>query len=200
MAPVLTAELRGAVVSDAVADRRHVIATGQQHQTRVLKTDLLLEPDRAESRDSLEVAMEGRGAHATRSRQLFDLKRLAVVLGDPTNGLPDVGEAAVCQAQLADSLADRSADQPPEYFSLDHRRQHSLVAGCVEKTQHANDGIEQLRRGFGDAAELQEQKPADGDSDIPEAAQVGGRFAEVTIAQLEANPSIVDVDVPVVLP
>ena len=79
LAVVLATELRSAVVSDAVADRRDVVDPGHQHQARLLEADLLLEIDRAEPGDSVEAAVEGRCAHAAGSRQFLDPERLAVV-------------------------------------------------------------------------------------------------------------------------
>src|SRR3954453_18742120 len=83
LALVLARELRRAVVADLPADAGHVLGAAEQEQAGLLQADLLLELDRAERRDGLEVAMERGGAHAALAGEILDAERARVVLGDP---------------------------------------------------------------------------------------------------------------------
>ena len=95
--------------------------------------------------------MERGRAHAAGAGEVFDAKRLVVVLGDPTDRATDMGEAAVGQSDLAHALTQGAVDQPPEDLALDQRREDVAVARAVEQAHHANDGVEELGRGVGDA-------------------------------------------------
>src|SRR5487761_1575624 len=67
-APVLPAELGGAVVADATADAGDVVRAVRQQQSRRLQPDVLLELDRAHRRHRLEVPVERGDAHPRKLR------------------------------------------------------------------------------------------------------------------------------------
>src|SRR6201995_197541 len=130
---VLAAELGCALVSDAIADGRDIPRPGHQHQARALQTDLLLELNRAERGRRLEAAMKVRGAHPAFAGKFLDPEGLAVVLGDPAHRAADVIEAAVDCPNLADRLAERAGDHPPQDLAFDQRRERVSILGMVEQ-------------------------------------------------------------------
>ena len=109
---VLAAELRGAVVSHPVGHGGDVVGSGEQQQARFLQADLLLELDRAERGDGLEVAVERGRAHAAGASEVLDAKRLVVVLGDPPDRAADVGD------DHARPLARQPAQRSPVHAVL----------------------------------------------------------------------------------
>src|SRR4051812_13162938 len=147
---VFATELRCAVVAYAVSRGGDVVRPVEEQQARFLQADLLLERDRAESGDGVEVAVKRGCAHAAGAGEVRDAERLVVVLADPADRATDICEAAVGQSDLAHALTQRTGDQPPEDLALDHRHEDVAVAWAVEQAHHAHDGVEELVRGVGD--------------------------------------------------
>jgi hypothetical protein len=114
----------------------HVLDARHQQQAGLLQPDLLLELDRAERRDRLEVAVKGRRAHSARTGELLHPERLGVMVGDPPDGVADLREAAVGEGDLPHRLPQRAVQQPPEDLLLDQGREHAPVPGLAGQPHH----------------------------------------------------------------
>jgi hypothetical protein len=71
-----------------------------------------------------EVAVERGHAHRGDPGRVLDPERGGVVLPDPADRPPDLGQAAVRQADLPDHRALLTGDQPPDDLPFDGRAQH----------------------------------------------------------------------------
>ena len=53
-------------------------------------------------------------------------------------------QVAVGKADLADHVAVRAGQQPPQDLLLDQRGEHRRIGGAVEQSQHPGHGVEQI--------------------------------------------------------
>lgn len=131
LAAVLAAELRGAVLTDTVADARDV-ALARASSSRASCRRICFWNWTGLIVVTAWKLREGAHAHASQLRQLLHPEGLGVVVADPSHCLADAGKAAVGEADLADGGALPASDQPPQDLPLDKRCEDLNVAGPAD--------------------------------------------------------------------
>jgi len=142
-APVLAAELRGAVVADREADAGDVARLSEEPCPCFAQADLLLELDRRHRGHRAEVAVERRDTHRRQRREFLDAQRLVVVAADSVDRAGQVREQAVGQPDLPHGRPLRAGEEPPQDLALDAGRQRGGVSGRVEQCEQPAGRVEQ---------------------------------------------------------
>lgn len=148
-ARVVAAELGGALVADGMGGGADALAAGRQQRAGVQQADLLLVLHRAQCRDGLEVAMEGRDAHGRAIGQIGHAQRQRVVAADVADGLVDACQRRIGHGDVAQHPAQRSLQHAVEDFPLVGGRQRRNIACMAHQAQHPDPGIEQGGRHAG---------------------------------------------------
>ena len=137
-AGVLAAELRRTEIAD-LARRAPGVQHARQHQVScLLQAEHLLVLQRRHVGDRLEVLVERRHAHVGQIGQVIERDGLREVLAHPRHGRGHATDARLLLADLRDTRAGRTEQQPDEDLVDDQRREELRLPGwAIESTRRA---------------------------------------------------------------
>src|SRR6266481_2968253 len=107
--PILSAKLRGTVISHGKTDSGDVLRRQQEPGAGFLQADLLLKLHGAQGCHPQKMTMEGCEAHAGHVRQFLDPDGFGIVVPNPRRS-SDLRHAAVSKTELAHHCALRAVD------------------------------------------------------------------------------------------
>lgn len=143
---VFPAELVGAFIADHESDGGGIALSGDQQRAGMKKADPLLELQRAQRRDRLEVAVKRRDTQGSHLGQCLHLDLRGKIAPDPVDRNADARQRGVRRGDIAQHPSKRPLQHPEQDFPLVDGRKNRDLVGMIEKPHHAEPGIEKLGR------------------------------------------------------
>jgi hypothetical protein len=144
LAFVLPVEVRGVLVAHAIGCTGRVEVFAQQQTAGLQQPQPLLELQGAQRRDSLEVVVEHRDAHAQLSRHLFDAQWLVEILTESFDRSGDGGGVAPQDRQVTEPGTLLSSQEPVDNFPGKQRQKDRRFVRSIQEPGDPHHGIQQV--------------------------------------------------------